>query len=272
MPYAFEPGDLDDPRGEREPVPADDAVIEAFEAWIGDCRQIEKREIGGSTSEVRYRLACDRLDGLDVRPPEATTLVLAYGESIPADVGLFLSAAYNHADAAVIFFDVDTAEPIGRLGYRLAEDKTLVIDADIASTMAVDASGLVVNRARIESYFGYSATGAFVNAPTGSCLTAGAGSARVFVDFGEVRGASSSTRPVRLGVGPPAGAGGRAVRLAPDEVSALADLDAFLADLRAGISGEREAVESYLGGLEPSPKRAIVTAIDRLLDEAGVQR
>lgn len=271
MPYAFEPRDLDDPRGERDHVPPPDPLAEAFEAWLDDSRQLERREIGGSTSEALYALAGEHLRDVDVRAADATTLLLPYAESVTADVGLFLSAAYNRSDEDVVFFDVRSTPPTRRLGYRLAEAKTLVVDADIDSTMAVESSGLVVNRSRIDSYFGYSAGGAFVNAPGGSCLTAGVGSARAFVNLGEIRARDGPEGPPKLAVR--AGVQeGRDVVLTEAECEDLPDLDAYLDRLGAGLSGDRESVRSFLDGLDPAPARAVVAEVERLLDDAGVGR
>lgn len=272
MPYPFEPRDLEAPRGERPARTPPDALAEAFEAWLEESDGFARREIGGSASEALYELARDHLRGLDVRPVEATTLLLQYAGSVTPDVGLFLSAAYALADDDVVFFDVETPCPVERLGYRLPEPKTLVVDADIGSTMAVESRGLVVNRARVGSYFGYSAGGAFVNAPGGSCLTAGVGAARAFVNLGEVRSRDASADPPRLAVGPSASGEGDGVVLTAADCSAIPGLDAYLDRLGEGLSGHRGSVRTFLEGLEPTPKRAVVAEVERLLDEAGVER
>lgn len=271
MPYAFEPRDLAAPRGEREHEAPPDPLADAFEAWLEERAGTARPEIGGSTSEAGYRLAVDLLDGLDVRAPDANSLLLQYGDALTPDVGLFLSAAYNYADEDVAFFDVRTEPRVERLGYRLGRAKTLVLDAPIDSTMAVGAAGLVVNRARVDSYFGYSADGAFVNAPGGSCLTAGFGAAKLFVDLGEVRSAAgrgAGGDAPRVSLGP---RGGRNRRdLGPDALAALPHLEAFLDRLGDGLSGDRASVRAFLDDLTPTPREAIVAEVERRLDGAGV--
>lgn len=270
MPYPFEPRDLDAPRGRRRAAPVDDALADAFEAWLDASEGLARREIGGSTSEARYDLAREHLRGLDVDPVAATTLLLRYAERVTPAAGLFLSAAYDRADEPVAVFDVETRPPLQWLGYRLAEDRTLVLDADVGSTMAVEARGLVVNRARVGSYFGYSAEGAFVNAPGGSCLTAGLGAARAFVNLGEIRSRADEADPPRLAVGPSA-AGDDGVVLSAADCEAHPALDAYLDRLAEGLSGDRDDVLAFLEGLSPSPRRAIVAELERLLGEAGVR-
>lgn len=269
MPYSFEPRNLDAPRGQRRAAAVPDDLATAFEAWLADSEGLERREIGGSTSEARYELARDHLRGLDVDPVAATTLLLQYPDVLTPEAGLFLSAAYDRADEPVAVFDVETRPPVEWLGYRLAEERTLVLDADVGSTMAVEARGLVVNRARVGSYFGYSAEGAFVNAPGGSCLTAGLGAARAFVNLGEIRSRADEVDPPRLAVGPSA-AGPDGVVLSAADCAAHPDLEAYLDRLAEGLSGDRGAVLAFLDGLAPSPKRAIVAELERLLAEAGV--
>lgn len=269
MPYEFGPRDLDAPRGQRRAARVPDALAGAFEAWLDESEGLARREIGGSTSEARYELAREHLRGLDVDPVAATTLLLQYAAEVTPEVGLFLSAAYDRADDPVAVFDVETRPPLDWLGYRLAGGRTLVLDADVGSTMAVESRGLVVNRARVGSYFGYSAEGVFVNAPGGSCLTAGLGAARAFVNLGEVRSLDDETDPPRLALGPSA-AGDDGVVLPASACAAHPDLEAYLDRLAAGLSGDRDDVVAFLEDLAPSPSRAIAEELERLLGEAGV--
>lgn len=250
MPYEFEPRDLDDPRGTRDARAPDDALEAAFERWQAQRGNIARREIGGSVSGELYDLAVDCLADVSVRAADAASLLVAHRESLTPEVGVFLSAAYNRAAADVAFFDVTVPMPPKHLGYRLREGKTLVLDAPVHSTTAVDAEGLLVNRTDVTSAFGYGPGAAFVN--LGSCLTFGADGAGVAVNLGEVRGDAGPEAPTVAVT-----MDRRQRRRDADSVAANPDLQSTLEDLRDGLAGDREAVRAYLDGMEPSPRRAI---------------
>jgi len=251
MPYEFESSDLADPRETRHPGgDLSDVHARAYEAWLNAVEGVEKPEIGGETSQQFYQQAVDALDGVDVDPVEATALPLAYPDRTPPDVGLFLSAAYNLADETVVAYDVAAPVKPRRLGYRLPADTALVIDAPVHSSIAVECRGLVVNRASVERYFGYSDAGAFVNC--GSCLTTGFETAHAFVELGDVRGQSASTdgdRGIALD--------GRAAVGNALSPGARAYLDTLVSEL----AGDLARATSYLERLDPTPRDAVAAAV-----------
>jgi hypothetical protein len=260
VPYEFDPPDLDDPRGERRAAdrPAD-RVGEAFQHWLANYDSVARREIGGSVSDELYDLAAEALADVDVRAPDATATVLRAGQGVPPEVGLFLSAAYNQAPESVVVFDLSLPVGVKHLGFRLPREKSLVLAGSVASAMGVDSEGLVVNRTDVESYFGYGADGAFVNAPEGSCLTFGLSSVAVGVDLGEIRGSTGSDTVVHL-----AGTEEAPARTVPTaDVVSGSPLADYLDDLRTGLSGDHESVRRFLEGLEPDPR----TALERRLRE-----
>lgn len=259
MPYEFEPRDLDEPTGARSHETPSDELADAFEQWLADAETIERREIGGSVSTELYELAEDVLADVDVRARDATALLLERGSDLEPTVGLFLSAAYNSAGEDVAVFDVDVPTPVKHLGFRLRPEKTLVLDGRVGSAMASEAAGLVVNRTDVDSYFGYSAQGAFVNAPDGSCLTFGAATAGVAVDLGTVTGESGADVAVAL-----AGADGdERVTIAADDLSEYPAVADYLDRLADGLTGDRDAVRACLADMEPTPRAAIERELRR---------
>lgn len=261
MPYDFEPHDLEAPRVERDHVEAGDDLDAAYRAWLEERGEIARREIGGSVSGELYELARSKLSGVRVRAAEATSLPVAYREETPSTAGLFLTAAYNRSADDVAVFDVSLPTPLDHLGFRLDAGTALVLDGSVHATMAVDAEGVVVNRTDVERYFGYSPTGVFINAESGSCLTFGVGSARLALDFGTVRGSSTATDTVVAVKRPD----GTSRRLSAAAVEADPDLAAYLDEVREGVSGDRRDVEAYLSSLSPTPKRALVRDVESFL-------
>jgi hypothetical protein len=259
MPYEFDPPDLEEPRGTREPERPDDEYARAYERWLDASSEIRTPEIGGETSQRLYDLAVESLADLDVDPTEARALPLAYPDRTPPNVGLFLSAAYNLAEETVIVHDLALPVKPRRLGYRLAADTALVLDAPTHSTMAVDAEGLIVNRSTVDRYFGYSGDGAFVNC--GSCLTAGFDSALAFVDIGELRGESAATAGTR-GAAVVGADGTRYRAVGPDLPDAV---EAYLGELAASLSGE--AVRAALENFGPVPAETLANELRTRLSE-----
>lgn len=252
MPYEFEPKNLDRSRSTRAHRTPDDELAKAFEQWVDRSAEVRSREIGGETSGALYDLAVDVLEPVDVSPAEATAVPLAYPDRVTPNVGLFLSAAYNLADEDVVSFDTEYRTRPKRLGFRLPAEKTLLLDAPVHSTMAVDARGLVVNRAEIDTYFGYSADGVFVN--RGECLTLGFDAARAMVDLGTVRGQSSETGNRRgVSLGDPERP--QVSVVAPDVPP---ELDAYLDELELLFAGDVGSVRSALADLGGRPADAVV--------------
>lgn len=252
MPYEFEPKDLDHSRQLRAHRTPDDELAWAFERWLDESGEVRAREIGGETSRTLYELAVDVLESIDVSPAEATAVPLAFPDRVTPNVGLFLSAAYNLSGENVVTFDTTYQTRPKRLGYRLPVEKTLLLDAPVHSTMAVDACGLVVNRTEIDQYFGYSADGVFVNC--GSCLTLGFDAARATIDLCTVRGQSSKTgeqRAVALDdSNHPTG------RFVSPELSV--ELESYIDELEALLRGDHESVRATLADLDVPPADAIV--------------
>jgi hypothetical protein len=252
MPYEFEPKDLDRSRSPRVHRTPDDALANAFEQWLDRSADVQSREIGGETSVALYELAVEVLDPIEVSAAEATAVPLAYPDRLTPNVGLFLSAAYNLADDDVVSFDAEYRTRPKRLGFRLPAGKTLLLDAPVHSTMAVDARGLVVNRTEIDTYFGYSADGVFVNC--GECLTLGFDAARATVTLGTVRGQSSETGD-RRGVAlrdpgrPPVSV------VDPDLPP---ELEEYLDELASVFAGDADSVRAALAALDGRPADAIV--------------
>lgn len=261
MPYEFTGRDLDNPRDARSHDQPTDAVADAFEWWMDEARETPRREIGGSVSDRHYQRAQDALAELErIDAREATSLLVAYRDEAPPTSGLFLSAAYERADADIVFFDASTPVPVKWLGYRLDAEMALVVDAPVASVMAAECEGLVVNRSTIDSYFGYSSDGAFVTHSDAECATMGLGTARASLNFGTV-GRSDRERPVvALGGGPHAGfeADAETAR----EIDALA---AVLDQWRDGLAGDDASVRAFLESRPTSPRDALVAALDDAL-------
>lgn len=259
MPYEFEPRELPSPRSRRQPASVPDPVRAALDRWLSASEDTPRREIGGAVSGELYDLAEDILDGVGVRATDATAAVIARGASVPPEVGLFLSAAYNRTDESVVVYDATLPHGVKHLGFRLPAEKTLVLDGTVASAMGVDASGLVVNRTAIDGYFGYSGSGAFVNASTGSCQTFGSTVAGVSVDLGTVTGTTGS--PLLA-----LGGAGEAVERSTEDVAADGPLCRVLTDLDACLTGDREDLHAQLGDVDPSPRIAIEARLREAID------
>lgn len=266
MPYDFSGRDLDRPNEGRSPVEPGDPLADAFERWLDDAANATRREIGGSVSEELYDRAVAALADVDrVDPQAATSLLVSYRESIPPTAGLFLSAAYDRTDDSVVVFDAETPVDLKWLGFRLDADTALLVDADVASVMATDAAGLVVNRATIDSYFGYSADAAVVNHVDGACATMGFGAARAAVNYGSV-GSSEDAAP-RLTLQFGASSGGE-FEAGPDEVADRPALTAVLDEWREGLSGDAGSVRKFLAGKPRSPRRALVADLEAAIGDA----
>jgi len=148
--YKFKGSGHEVPEEKRKYDKPDKRLQKAFEGWLREAKdKYDRFDLTHDfENERNYNRACEEIKDIECAVEQAHALLLNSADNYRGfelalcSAGLFLSAVYSKVSEKNIVYDLDN--PIGLLGYRLQENKRLIVTGAAGNSLGKRSEGTII--------------------------------------------------------------------------------------------------------------------------------